>query len=95
MKNMRNMIHERIERIDGQWRAMPVKKQQLYMLLLFSGYALLSIIVLLKVCYDIAKSDNILTIEHIENPINRQKNSPVSPKDSKKTILKGKNYERE
>lgn len=94
MKKMRKIIHVRIERLDRKWRAMPVKKQHHYTLLLFLGYALLSIIVLLKVCYDMAQSNNTLTIEHIENPI-RQSNSSVSPQDSMKTILKGKNYERQ
>jgi len=93
MKNLRTTINNWFDKLDGQWRAMPVKKQHHYTLLLFSGYALLSVIVLLKVCYDVALSDNAMTIEHIENPI-RQNNSSVSPQDSIKTILKGKNHER-
>lgn len=71
-------------------RAMPVKKQHRYTLPLFAGYALLSVIVLLKVCYDVAHSDNAMTIEHIENPIRRNKSS-VSPQDSINKILKRKN----
>ena len=94
MKNLRTTINNWFDKLDGQWRAMPVKKQHRYTLLLFSGYALLSIIVLLKVCYDVAQPDNTMTIEHIENLI-RQNNSSVSPQDSIKTILKGKNYERQ
>src|SRR5690606_40998263 len=69
---------------------MPVKKQHRYTLPLFAGYALLSVIVLLKVCYDVAHSDNAMTIEHIENPIRRNKSS-VSPQDSINKILKRKN----
>ena len=95
MKNPRTRIGDWFNKLNGQWRAMPVKKQHRYMLLFFLGYALLSVVVLLKVCYDIAHSDNTMAIEHIENPINRQNNSSVSPQDSIKTILKGKNYERE
>ncbi len=94
MKNLRTTINNWFDKLDGQWRAMPVKKQHRYTLLLFAGYALLSIIVLLKVCYDVAHSDNTMTIEHIENPI-RQNNSSVSPQDSIKTILKDKNHERQ
>lgn len=94
MKNLRTTINNWFDKLDGQWRAMPVEKQHRYTLLLFSVYALLSIIVLLKVCYDVAQPDNTLTIEHIENPI-RQNNSSVSPQDSINTILKGKNHERE
>ncbi len=95
MKNLRTTISNWFDKLDGQWRAMPVKKQHRYTLLLFLGYALLSVVVLLKVCYDVAKSDNTLTIEHIENPINRKNNSSVSPQDSIRTILKDKNYERQ
>jgi hypothetical protein len=76
------------------WRALPVKKQHRYTLLLFAGYALLSVVVLLKVCYDVAQSNNAITIEHIENPIIKQKKSPVSPQDSITTILKNQLYER-
>lgn len=94
MKNLRTTISNWFDKLDGQWRAMPARKQHRYTLLLFAGYALLSVIVLLKVCYDVAKSDNTLTIEHIENPINRKNNSSVSPQDSINTILKRKMYER-
>lgn len=94
MKNLRTTISNWFDKLDGQWRAMPVAKQHRYTLLLFAGYALLSVIVLLKVCYDVAHSDNTMTIEHIENPI-RQNNSSVSPQDSIKTILKDKNHERQ
>lgn len=95
MKNLRTTINNWFDKLDGQWRDMPVRKQHRYTLLLFAGYALLSIIVLIKVCYDVAQPDNTLTIEHIENPINGQNKSSVSPQDSMTTILKRKNNERE
>lgn len=94
MKNLRTAISNWFDKLDGQWRAMPARKQHRYTLLLFSGYAILSVAVLLKVCYDVAKSDSTLTIEHIENPI-RQNKSSVSLQDSMTTILKRKNNERE
>src|SRR5690606_1600139 len=93
MKNLRTTISNWLDKLDGQWRTMPVKKQHRYTLLLLLGYALLSFVVLLKVCYDVAQSDNTMTIEHIEHPINRQSKSSVSPQDSIRTILKRKMYE--
>ncbi|WP_155601811.1 nitrogen regulatory IIA protein [Myroides odoratimimus] len=87
MKNLRTTINNWFDKLDGQWRAISVAKQHRYTLLLFAGYALLSVIVLLKVCYDVAHSDNTMTIEHIENPI-RQNNSSVSPQDSINNNLK-------
>lgn len=94
MKNLRTTINNWFYKLDGQWRAMSARKQHRYTLLLFASYALLSVIVLLEVCYDVAHSDNTMTIEHIENPI-RQNKSSVSPQDSMTTILKRKNNERE
>jgi len=91
MKNLRTTIKNWFDKLDGRWRAMPIKKQLRYTLLLFSGYALLSIIVLLKVCCDVAQSDNTMTIEHIENPI-WENNSSVPPQDSTTTMLKGKKW---
>lgn len=94
MKKLRTAICDWFDKLDGRWRAMPVKKQHRYTLLLFAGYALLSVAVLIKVCYDVAQSDNNITIEHIQNPVIRQNKSPVSPQDSITTILKRKMYER-
>src|SRR5690606_7462617 len=90
MKNLRTTINNWFDKLDERWRSMPVKKQHRYTLLLFLGYALLSFVVLLKVCYDVAQSDNTMTIEHIENPMNRQSKPSVSPQDSINTILKSK-----
>ncbi|MFT3945577.1 MAG: nitrogen regulatory IIA protein [Agriterribacter sp.] len=94
MKKLRTAISNWFDRLDEQWRAMPVKKQHRYTLLLFAGYALLSFVVLVKVCYDVAKTDNKITIEHIENPVIKQNKSSASPQDSIITILKNKLYER-
>lgn len=94
MKDLRTAISNWFDRLDGRWRAMSVKKQHRYTLLLFAGYALLSVSVLLKVCYDVAQSNNEITIEHIQNPIIKQNKSSASPQDSITTILKKQLYER-
>jgi len=94
MKKLRTKISKWFDRLDEQWQQLPVKRQHRYTLLLFAGYALLSLVVILKVCYDVAQSNNKITIEHIENPVIRQKKSPVSPQDSISKILKNKLYER-
>jgi hypothetical protein len=94
MKKLRTKISKWFDRLDEQWRELPLKRQHRYTLLLFAGYALLSLVVILKVCYDVAQSNNKITVEHIENPVIRQKKSPVSPQDSISKILKNKLYER-
>lgn len=94
MKNLRTTLSDWFDKLDEQWRALPLKKQHRYTLLLFAGYALLSIMVILKVCYDVGTSGNDMTIEHIENPVIQQNKSSVLPQDSISTILKRKMYER-
>lgn len=94
MKKLRTKISKWFDRLDEQWRQLPVKRQHRYTLLLFAGYALLSLVVILKICYDVAQSNNKITIEHIENPVIQQKKSRVSPQDSISKILKNKLYER-
>ncbi|WP_312331322.1 nitrogen regulatory IIA protein [Sphingobacterium sp.] len=94
MKKLRTKISKWFDRLDEQWQQLPVKRQHRYTLLLFAGYALLSLVVILKVCYDVAQSNNKITIEHIENPVIQQKKSPVSQQDSISKILKNKLYER-
>lgn len=94
MKNLRTIIKTWLDKLDGQWQALPVKKQHRYTLLLFVGYALLTIAVIGKVCYDVGNPANGITIEHIENPVIQQNKSSVSPQDSIITILKRKMYER-
>jgi hypothetical protein len=94
MKKWRTTISKWFDRLDEQWRDLPVKRQHRYTLLLFAGYAVLSLVVIAKVCYDVGKSDSKLTIEHIENPLIKQKKSSVLPQDSITTILKRKMYER-
>lgn len=94
MKKLRTKISKWFDRLDEQWRELPVKRQHRYTLLLFAGYALLSLVVILKVCYDVAQSNNKITIEHIENPVIQQRKSPVPPQDSISKILKNKLYER-
>jgi len=37
MQNLRTTINNRFDKLDGQWRAMPVKKQHRYTLLLFAA----------------------------------------------------------
>lgn len=94
MKNLRTIINNWFDRLDERWRALPLKRQHRYTLLLFAGYALLSVAVIAKVCYDISKPGNGMAIEHIENPVIQQKKSPVLPQDSITTILKRRMYEK-
>jgi hypothetical protein len=93
MKTIRINMDRWFDKQDERWRALPLERQRKYTLYLFAGYVLLTSAVILKVCYYMAKSDNKMVIEHIDNPV-LKKESPASRKDTLSTILKEKIYER-
>jgi hypothetical protein len=81
MKTIRININKWFDKQDKSWRAISLDKQRRYTLSLFLAYLLLTIVVILKVWYDMAKSDNRMVIEHIDNPV-RKKESPASQLDT-------------
>lgn len=94
MKNLRSKINDWFEQLDVKWKAMPIGKQQRYTLLFFSSYFFLSVLVMLKVYYDVSKAHAKIAIDHIENPIIKKQKSKALPLDSIEIILKNKLYER-
>jgi len=94
MKKLRENIDRFFDRLDENWRAMPVRKQHQYTLYLFVGYLLLTVGVVAKVWYDTSQSKNDMHIDHIENPVLKQNESPARLQDTLKTILKNQIYER-
>ncbi|MFH6958556.1 nitrogen regulatory IIA protein [Flavobacterium aquidurense] len=93
MKTIRINIDKWFEKQDKSWRALSLDRQRRYALCLFLVYLLLTAVVILKVWYDTAKSDNRMVIEHIDNPV-RKKESPAPQLDTLSTKLKEKIYER-
>lgn len=93
MKTIRINIDKWFDKQDKSWRALPLDRQRRYTICLFLVYLLLTVVVILKVWYDMAKSDNSIVIEHIDNPV-RKKESPASLLDTLSTKLKEKIYER-
>ncbi len=94
MKKLRENIDRFFDRLDENWRTMPVRKQHQYTLYLFVGYLLLTVGVVAKVWYDTSQSKNDMHIDHIENPVLKQNESPARLQDTLTTILKNKIYER-
>lgn len=82
-------------KLDMQWRALPVQQQYKYLVYCFLGYLILTIAVILKVWYETGKSKHSLAIEHIENPVVKKKKSTMSLQDSLLKIIKNKSHERE
>jgi len=69
MKNLRKTIDESFDSLDNRWRALPLRKQHRYILLLFMAYLVLTIGIIIKVGYDVKMSKKESSIEPIENPI--------------------------
>jgi len=82
------------EELDKCWQSLPLHRQHRYTLYVFTAYLLLTAGVISKVWYDTARSDNKMTIEHIENPVLKKKENPGKLQDTLHTILKNEIYER-
>lgn len=95
MKKLRANVDTWFNKLDMQWRALPVQQQYKYLLYCFLGYLILTIVVILKVWYDTGRNNHCLVIEHIENPVVKKKESAVLWQDSLLKIIKNKSYERE
>ena len=68
MKKLKENIHRYSEEIDNRWKRLTIKKQHQYLMVLFAGYFLLTIIVIFKICYDTGNNNEKMLIKHIENP---------------------------
>lgn len=88
MKKMRANIKTWFEKLDKQWRELPVQQQYTYLLYCFLVYLALTIVVVLKVWYDTGKSKHSMDIKHIENPVVKKKESAVLWQDSLLKIIK-------
>lgn len=88
MKKLRANISTWFDKLDKQWRALPVQQQYKYLLYCFLVYLILTIVVILKVWYDTGKSNHRVVIEHIENPVVKKKKSAISLQDSLLKIIK-------
>lgn len=93
MKKLRKRMEEHLDKLDEKWRALPIKKQRLYILLFFILYALLSIGIIFKVSRDLKNNTQTVAIEHIENPIGND-NSKKRVQVDTVTTLKYNNDER-
>jgi hypothetical protein len=94
MKKLRENMFRYFDKLDERWQALPLGKQQKYTLYFLMAYLLFTAGVIFKVWYDIVKTDDIMVIGHIENPVLKKNESAASLQDTLSTILKNKNYER-
>ncbi|MBD0724798.1 nitrogen regulatory IIA protein [Flavobacterium sp. L1I52] len=94
MKKIRENMKRYFDKVDDRWRALPLRKQYKYLLYCFLGYLILTIAIILKVWYDTGKANYNLSIEHIENPVVKKKESAIPLQDSMLKIIKNRRDER-
>lgn len=94
MKKLRTDMDKWFEKLDECWRTLSLRKQHKYTQYFFLGYLLLTTGGIFKLWYDVSKSNNDMTIEHIENTVIKKKGSPALLQDTLSTILRNKFYER-
>lgn len=73
MKKIRAQIEEHFDWLDDRFRALPLKKQRQFTLYFFMGYLLLTAAVIWNVWYDVATSNEVVKIKHIENLVHKKK----------------------
>lgn len=71
MKSIRSIVIAKCEKLEQQWRNFPQKKQRAFVIYFFSGYLLLTALVILKVWQDSKTEANVKGVAtgHIRNPI--------------------------
>jgi len=82
MKDLSTKIENWFDKLDNKWRQVPIRTQRMVAILFFSLYALLSLYVIAKVCFDLGRASNEMVVEHIESPeILKQNSSQKELKD--------------
>ncbi|OBW41813.1 hypothetical protein AB670_01806 [Chryseobacterium sp. MOF25P] len=95
MKKFRSTIDQFVKELELRWTGIPVKKQQRYTRAFFTGYAILTVGVIIHVIYQTGKPNENVRIEHIENPMEKIEKSKIVLQDSLSVNLKNKFYERD
>ncbi|UKB78601.1 nitrogen regulatory IIA protein [Chryseobacterium sp. MEBOG07] len=96
MKNVRTIISNRCEKLDGKWRKLSARKQKKWVILFFTGYLLLTVGVVITVWYD-AKTNTVKqksVTGHIRNPVVEPKESGSDIKNSS-THIKNNDHDRQ
>lgn len=79
MKNSRDKIKNYVLKTEGRWKALPAKQQRLFTMIFFTGYIVLTIMVLISIWMSTANKSNKMFISHI---------STVSDQNAVKKIAK-------
>lgn len=66
MKKLRDKIEHYVLEVENHWKVLPVAKQRLLTKIFFSGYALLTVIVIINVFISTSQRSNTMSIHHID-----------------------------
>lgn len=87
MKKIRDKIQHHILCADRKWKELPEKRQRFFTKLFFTGYAVLTLLVLISIVISTGNKTNTMLIDHIrtisdrssvENAVNdNQTNVPL------------------
>lgn len=86
MKKLRAHIEQYFDRLDNRFRALPLKKQRQFTSYFFIGYFVLTAAVIWNVWYDVATSNEIVNIKHIEKPVHKKKETSTRLQDTLSTF---------
>lgn len=86
MKKLRAHIEQYFDRLDDRFRALPLKKQRQFTLYFFMGYLVLTAAVIWNVWYDVATSNEVVNIKHIENLVHKKMGFPTRLQDTLSTF---------
>jgi hypothetical protein len=65
MKKIKDKIEHHILCTDRKWKALPEKRQRYFTKLFFTGYTVLTVLVLINICMSTGNKTNTMLIDHI------------------------------
>ncbi len=92
MEEIKLKLSHFLKRIDNQWQQLSLEKQHQYLLTFFLVYSLFSVVVFIKIGFDVVTKKESIHVVHIKQPlqISKDANSVI---DSSSTIHKNISYE--
>ncbi|WP_330746951.1 hypothetical protein [Chryseobacterium sp. CP-77] len=66
MKKLRDTLENYVVKIDKHWKSLPVERQKFLTKVFFSGYALITVIVIVNICICTGQRSNTISINHID-----------------------------
>jgi len=69
MKAYTTSISSWIDTMDRRWKELPARESRRIVLYSFAGYLLITLVIIVKVVYQLNAGQNTMEIKHISNPV--------------------------